>query len=137
MVDLPQFALRLDPRLPYWVDGSVSIFLGGTVALLSSPVTAMIGWSLPSAFILAIGLFLLPWGLFNLWTAQAPRTYRRAFTIHMLVDTVWVIGSAALLLIFGQEMTALGLAFVAAQGVAVAGVLVAKLAGARAHWVRG
>lgn len=132
MVALASFALRPDPRFAYWLDGAVSMIMGATVALLSAQVTALIGWSLPSAFMLAVGLFLMPWGVFNIWTARTPRTYRAVLAFHVFVDVTWVAGSATLLAVHGPAMTGFGLVFVAAQGLAVAGVLMLKLAGARA-----
>lgn len=132
MVALAHSTLRPDPRFAYWLDGTVSMIMGATVALLCAQVTDLIGWSLPSAFILAVGLFLLPWGAFNIWTARTPRTYRAALAFHLFVDVTWVAGSTALLAAHGAAMTGFGLVFIAAQGLAVAGVLVLKLAGARA-----
>ncbi|KKC39625.1 hypothetical protein WH87_05565 [Devosia epidermidihirudinis] len=132
MVALAHSTLRPDPRFAYWLDGIVSMIMGAAVALLSAQVTTMIGWSLPSGFILAVGVFLMPWGVFNIRTARARRTYRAALVFHLFVDVTWVVGSATLLVVYGATMTGHGLVFVAAQGLAVAGVLVLKLAGARA-----
>ncbi|SHF99728.1 hypothetical protein [Devosia limi] len=132
MTVLAQSAARLGPRFVYWLDGTVSFVMGVGVALLAMPLTAMVGWPLPAEFLLAIGLVLLPWAAFNIWTARAPRLPRPAYALHLFVDISWVIGSAALLLIYGFTMSLFGLVFIAGQGLAVAGVLLLKLVGARA-----
>lgn len=132
MTALAQSAARLDPRFVYWLDGTVSFVMGAGAALLAAPLTAMVGWPLPVEFFVTIGLVLLPWAAFNIWTARAPRLPRSGYTLHLFVDISWVIGSGALLVIYGSTMSLFGLVFVAGQGLAVAGVLVLKLVGARA-----
>lgn len=132
MTALAQSAARLDPRLVYWLDGAVSFVMGAGMALFAAPVTAMLGWPLPAGFLLTLGIILLPWSAFNIWTARAPRTSGLVLALHLLVDISWIVGSAALLLIYGPTLTLFGLVLITAQAIAVTGVLVLKLAGARA-----
>lgn len=50
----------------------------------------------------------------------------------MAGDAAWIVGSIALLALHAASLSPLGLALLAGQAIAVAGVLVLKLAGARA-----
>ena len=47
-------------------------------------------------------------------------------------DAAWVVGSIALILLHAASLSPIGLTLLAGQGIAVAGVLALKLAGARA-----
>ena len=47
-------------------------------------------------------------------------------------DAAWIVGSIVLIVLQAASLTPIGLALLAGQGIAVAGVLALKLAGARA-----
>lgn len=123
---------RLHPRAVYWLDTAVSFAMGVAVAAMAGPLTALAGWPLPTTFLLLVGLILIPWSAYNLWTARAASVGGAAFAVHLVVDVGWVMGSVALLLAYADTITPLGFALIAAQAVAVAGVGVIKLIGARA-----
>lgn len=120
----------LDPRLIYGLDGCVSSVMGLALIVWAAPLTTLAGWTLPATFLLTIGVLLLPWAAYNLWIARS-RPSALAVRANIGGDIAWVAGSALLFLIEAPSLTAMGMVLLAAQGIAVAGVLLAKLVGAR------
>ena len=64
MTDLAPTTFRLDPHLPYLADGPVSAIMGLVLIFAAEPLTALVGWSLPPAFLVTVGAILLPWALY-------------------------------------------------------------------------
>lgn len=123
---------RLHPRAVYWLDAAVSFLMGVAVAALAGPLTTLVGWPLPTTFLLAAGLILIPWAAYGLWTARSARVSSATLGVHLVVDFAWVVGSIALALANSATITPIGFALVVGQAVAVAGVGLVKLMGARA-----
>ena len=123
---------RLDPHLIYGVDAVVSTAMGVALLVLAEPLTQLAGWSLPAGFLWTIGLLLLPWAAFNAWIARTPHPTMGIVRGNIAGDAAWVAGSIALILLHVPSLSTLGLVLLTGQGVAVAGVLALKLAGARA-----
>ncbi|QDZ09946.1 hypothetical protein [Devosia ginsengisoli] len=132
MTTMIQTSPRLDPHLVYGVDAIVSAAMGIALLVLAEPLTQMAGWSLPSGFLWTIGLLLLPWAAFNAWIARTGHPAQGVVRGNIMGDIAWVGGSIALILLHAPSLSPLGLVLLAGQGIAVAGVLALKLAGARA-----
>lgn len=123
---------RLDPHLVYGLDAIVSAAMGIALLVLAEPLTQLAGWSLPAGFLWTIGLLLLPWAVFNAWIARTGHPATGVVRGNIAGDAAWVVGSIALILLHAPSLTTIGLVLLAGQGIAVAGVLMLKLAGARA-----
>lgn len=124
--------MRLDPHLIYLADAAVSLTMGVALLLGAGAITELAGWPLPPAFLTAVGIFLLPWAAFNLWIGRSAQPNRAAVVANLIGDALWIAGTAALLVSFAPTLTAIGLVLLAGQGLAVVGVLITKLFGARA-----
>ena len=122
---------RLDPHFIYAADAVGSLVFGIALLFTATQVTELAGWNMPSSFLRTVGLLLLPWAAFNLWIGRAPRPPRAAVIANIAGDTIWVTLSAALVAIHMTSLSAIGLAMLAGQGIAVTGVLALKLLGAR------
>jgi hypothetical protein len=132
MTTLTQTRPRLDPHLIYGVDAAVSATMGVALLALAEPLTQLAGWSLPAGFLWTIGLLLLPWAAFNAWIARTRHPAQGVVRGNIAGDAAWIVGSIALILLHAPSLSPLGLMLLAGQGIAVAGVLALKLAGARA-----
>lgn len=123
---------RLDPHLVYAVDALVSAAMGIALLAVADPLSQLAGWALPADFLWTVGLLLLPWAAFNAWVAREARPARGVVLGNICGDIAWVIGSAVLVLLHAPSLSSIGLVLLVGQGIAVAGVLALKLAGARA-----
>lgn len=122
----------LDPHLIYAVDAVLLAVTGPVLLAFAGPLTQLVGWPMPVGFLQAVGLLVLPWAVLNGWIARTSRP-SRALTIGVITgDTMWVVGSVALLLLHAGSLTTMGLALLAGQGMLVASVVAFKLAGFRA-----
>lgn len=124
-------ALNLHPRLVYLADTVACLVLGAVLIAAAAPLTALIGWALPPALLIALGVILLPWAAFNLMTARVQRLTPAILATHVAGDALWVVGSVALAALHASQMGQLGLFLVLGQAVAVASMLLLKLAFAR------
>jgi hypothetical protein len=122
---------RLDPHLVYGVDALVSTIMGIALLVTAEPLTQLAGWSMPAGFLWTIGLLLLPWAAFNAMVARRARPARAVINANIAGDVAWVAGSMALIALHATSLSTIGLMLLAGQGIAVAGVLALKLAGAR------
>ncbi|QQR35378.1 hypothetical protein JI749_13585 [Devosia oryziradicis] len=122
---------RLDPHLVYGVDAGVSAAMGIALLVMAEPLTRLAGWDMPAGFLWTIGLLLLPWAAFNAMVARMPRPGRAMIRANLTGDIAWIAGSIALIVLNASSLSSIGLALLVGQGVAVAGVLALKLAGAR------
>lgn len=121
--------MTFHPRMIYFADAAACLVLGAIMA--AAPLTALLAWPLPNAFLIVAGLILLPWAAFNLLTARTQRPTSAILAVHVAGDALWVIGSLALAAIHAGQMGQLGLFLLLAQALAVAGMLALKLAFAR------
>jgi hypothetical protein len=131
MNDLAPAALHIEPRLPYLVDGPGSAILGVILIVAAAPLTSLAGWSLPPAFLLIVGVLLLPWAAFNLFLGKAARPTAGLIWANVAADGAWVLGSLMLAAIYWNELSPWGAALLLGQALAVAGMFTAKLLGTR------
>lgn len=113
----------------YRFDAIAAITMGISLLILAQPLTTLSGWSLPPAFLLGVGLFLLPWAGFNAWVSFQPRVPVRAALVHLVVDGSWVVGTVALWLSNDASLTLVGKALLLTQAVGVLCVFALKLGG--------
>ncbi|RKH45622.1 hypothetical protein [Corallococcus sicarius] len=119
----------MNDRLVYRLDAFAALFMGAVLLAWATPLTTLAGWPLPPAFLLGVGLFLVPWAGFNAWVSAQPAVPLRASRVHLAVDGSWVLGSGALLVAYAPRMSGVGVALVVGQAVAVLGVFALKFAG--------
>jgi hypothetical protein len=111
------------------VDGVVCVAAGTAFLTFSALVAELIGPAFTAEIVIGLGAFLLLWGLFHLslgGRAEAPAT---GVKVAIIGDAIWVAGSAAILFIVWQGLTAIGAAFIAVMAVAVADIMLLKVIG--------
>lgn len=99
------------------IDAVASGALGLLMVVLSGPFEEWLG--LPTALSLGVGGFLVAWAAFVAWAST--RDSRGLTREIALLNTVWVVASVVFAVSGVVDLTALGVAFVLAQAVAVAG----------------
>ena len=101
-------------RRTLWADAATCLGTGLLLAALAAPLSPLLG--LPAALLQYAGLALLPIAAFIALTASRPSP--AMVWLVIAGNVLWVAGSVAVLFVFAP--TALGMAFVIAQGVVVA-----------------
>lgn len=132
MATLAHKPSHLDPRSIYWIDAFGSFAFGLALIVAAGPLTDLVGWTVPAAFLVGVGLFLLPWALFNLVIARQVIPAIGMVRVNIAGDAIWVLASLALVLSQVSQLTTLGLTLLVGQALMVAAVGVVKLVGARA-----
>lgn len=122
---------RLDPHFIYGADAAVSLAMGVVLMSFAETLTGLAGWMLSSSFLWTIGLLLLPWAAFNFAIARIARPSAGLVRGNLAGDGSWIVGTVALIAWQLPNLTPLGLVLLCTQGLAVAVVLMVKLAGAR------
>ena len=104
-------------RRVLWADAIVSAAVGVLMALGADALSGRLG--LPPALLLLAGVALLPYAAYLVWLATRARVPRAAVWVPIVLNLVWAIDCAALLLGAGAQPTALGEAFIVLQIVTV------------------
>ena len=128
MATAAQTLILRDPQLIYRFDAALSLTMGIALLALAGPLASLIGWAHMHAVLLGAGIFLLPWALFNWTIGAATGPDRISLIANLLGDGLWVLLSAALLILYSAQMTAIGVTFIIAQALAVSVVFAIKLA---------
>lgn len=118
-----------DPQLIYRFDAALSLTMGIALVVLAAPLASLIGWAPMQMVLLGAGIFLLPWALFNWTIGAATGPDRISLIANLLGDGLWVLLSAAILILYSAQMTAIGVTFIIAQALAVSVIFAVKLAG--------
>lgn len=118
-----------DPQLVYRFDAALSLTMGIALVVLAAPLANLIGWAPMHMVLLGAGIFLLPWALFNWTIGAATGPDRISLIANLLGDGLWVLLSAAILILYSAQMTAIGVTFIIAQALAVSVIFAVKLAG--------
>jgi hypothetical protein len=105
-------------RLALVVDAAGGL-AGGLLLVAGGELVASLT-GIPAAISLPIGLFLLALGAFIAWVAAQRETPRGPAMLIVLINCVWVIGSAIVLVPGVLPLTLFGVGFVIVQAVAVA-----------------
>lgn len=113
------------------VDGAFSLAAGAALAALSTSVAGLLGPAFSAAAVLGIGIFLIGWGIFHLQAGRASIISPAAVRFAIVGDALWVVISAAVLIIDWHGLTALGAAAIAVLAVAVGDILLLKSIGLR------
>lgn len=119
--NLLKFALLADAV----ASAAMGLLLAGGAGLLSGFL------NMPQALLLYAGLFLIPYGLGVAWIGTRPQISRPLAWLVVALNALWVIDSFGLLFTTFVSPNVWGMAFVGAQGIAVAGLAVAQIAGLR------
>lgn len=117
-------------RNALYLDSAISIVAGAAMAAGSGPLSSLLG--IPSGLLFWVGLALVPFGIFLASVARSDRASRLAVLDILIINTLWVAASFAILATGVIEPTMLGAAFIVVQALAVAGLTVAEFAGFRA-----
>lgn len=110
-------------------DAALSGATGVLMAVAAVPLAGVTG--LPEALFRWAGLILLPFAALVAVLGTRERPARAAVLAVVVINALWVIDSVLLLVLGWFEPTALGVAFVAAQAIAVAAFAEAQAIGLR------
>jgi len=110
-------------RLALLGDAIASGAMGLLLTLAAGQLAPWLG--LPEPLLRGVGLLLLPYAVSVAWIGSRAQVSRLAVRSIIAINLVWVVGSL-LILVFGHSLAglaprALGVAFVAAQALVVAG----------------
>jgi len=111
------------------VDGIVSVAAGAAFLAFSGLIAELIGPAFTGSVIMALGAFLLPWGLFHLAMSSRAEAPAGGVRIAIMGDALWVLGSVAVLVVDWSGMTAVGATLIAVMTVAVADIMLLKMKG--------
>lgn len=111
------------------IDAAATVAMGALLAVGAGSLEALLG--LPVGLMRWAGLFLVPFAAVLAFTATRPRVSERAGWALIVCNALWAVDSFALLATGWVSPTALGTAFVAAQGAAVAAFAWLEYAGLR------
>ena len=110
-------------RLTLKVDAIAGGAMGLLMALAAQPLGQLLG--LPFVLLLVAGIVLLPLALVLYWMSQQAALSRTGVWAVIVLNALWVVESAALLVTGYVQPTALGYAFVIGQALVV--LLLAEL----------
>ncbi|UVC09040.1 hypothetical protein IHQ71_28705 [Rhizobium sp. TH2] len=111
------------------VDGVVCVAAGTAFLTFSALVAELVGPAFTAEVVIGLGAFLLLWGLFHLGMGSRAEAPAAGVKVAIIGDAIWVAGSAAILFIDWQGLTALGAAFIAVMAIAVADIMLLKVIG--------
>jgi hypothetical protein len=111
-IDSPHFLRRV-----LWADAVSCIATGGLQAAWPGQLSALLG--LPTALVLATGVFLLVYAAAVLWIASRNPLPRGAIWLIVAGNFAWAAGCALLLAAGPVGPTALGIAYVIVQAATV------------------
>jgi hypothetical protein len=103
-------------RRVLFADAATCVATGALLSIDAGPLSALFG--LPSTLLFYAGLSLFPVAAFIAWVASRTRTPAIGVWIVIVGNIIWVIGSAAVLLVMAPS--GLGYAFGIAQALIVA-----------------
>ncbi|MBA4210899.1 MAG: hypothetical protein C0454_15350 [Parvibaculum sp.] len=114
---LAAIANSISLRHAVLADGVISGAMGVLLFAASGPLSGLLG--LPAAFLFWVGIALLPWMAALVLVARKERLSGGAVEAVIALNALWVLASIALIVADPFGMTALGIAFVVAQALAV------------------
>jgi hypothetical protein len=107
----------------------VCVAAGTAFLTFSALVAELIGPAFTAEIVIGLGAFLLLWGLFHLGMGGQAQASATGVKLAIAGDAIWIAGSAAILLIDWQGLTAIGAAFIAVMAVAVTDIMLLKVVG--------
>lgn len=110
-------------RAVLYFDAVTCLLMGLLLILGAGPLSSILG--LPAPLLRVAALILLPFAGLLYLTARRPAS-QAAVALIVAINAAWVVASVALLLSDWIQPTALGVAFVAIQAVAVAAIAAAE-----------
>lgn len=122
-------AMSLLLRRALTADALISLAAGFVMTLGADLLSAWL--QLPASLLLAAGLSLFPWAGFLMWLARKSAVPRAAVWTVLAINALWIVESAWVALGGQFAPNGWGLAFIAAQGVAVFVVLEREFMGLR------
>ena len=112
-----------------FVDGIVCTAAGAGFLGFSILIAEMIGPVFTGGIILALGAFLVLWGLFHLAMSRQDMASAGGVRVAIAGDALWIVGSIAVLVMGWDGLTSIGAAFIAVMTVAVADIMLLKMKG--------
>jgi hypothetical protein len=116
--EYPMFSSPTFLRRVLLADALSSAAMGVALLFATGPLAALFG--MPPALLRGAGILLVPFAATVLWAALSERISRPLIWTVVAMNGLWVVDSAILLVSGWVAPTALGLAFVIAQALAVA-----------------
>jgi predicted membrane channel-forming protein YqfA (hemolysin III family) len=106
------------PRTVLRLDGALCLAMGTVLIAMRAAIAGPTG--LPTGFLLAAGVLLLPVGLFILAVAWPPGPPRSGVAIVVIGNALWVQASIGVLAVGFVQPTLFGAVLILGQAVAVA-----------------
>lgn len=113
-------------RLVLLADAASSGAMGLALAAGAGPLEGLLG--LPATLLRTAGLALIPFAIFVAWAGTRAAIKPALVWTIVVVNALWVLDSAVLLMWPGVQPSLLGQIFVAAQAAAVGGLTIAQAA---------
>lgn len=111
------------------LDGVASGGLGVLLTVAAGPLAGVLGG--PDTLHRTVGIVLIVYGAAVLYLGTRPMISRPAAATVVVLNCGWVLASAAVAVADPWSLTALGVAFVVAQALVVAGLAALQFAGLR------
>lgn len=116
-------------RVGLGLDAAATVAFALPLALASGWLSGLFG--LPAVLLLGAGAFLLPWAAFLIWAVRQRVPSIGTVWIALVVNALWVIGTAALWASGWVQPTLWGEAFLAVNVVGVSAFTVLQYLGLR------
>ena len=114
------------PGAIYVVDTVLAAASSVLLIFASGSLTQLLGWSFAPSVLVWIGVMLLPWAAFNLWSSRHIELPRWANMLHIIGDAGWVLASAGIIALQFDWLSGTGLVLISAQMLLVVAVFVLK-----------
>lgn len=114
-------------------DGAISLIAGVVLATCAQPIAGLLGPLFAGNAVLAIGIFLIAWGVFHLAAGRTHHLPAGAVWSAIVGDALWVAASAVLLITDRGSLSLFGIVAIAVLAVAVADIMLLKILGLRGN----
>jgi len=114
---LAAIARTVSVRNAVLADGVISGAMGALLIVAAGPLSGLLGIS--AGFLFWVGVAFMPWMLALLLIGRKDQPSARAVETVIALNMLWVVASIGLIIFGPFDMTGLGIAFVAAQALAV------------------
>jgi uncharacterized membrane protein HdeD (DUF308 family) len=112
-------------------DGAISLAAGIVLSIDAQPIAGLLGPLFAAKAVLAIGVFLIAWGVFHLAAARTPTLPAGAVWSAIVGDALWVVASAILLIVDRDNLSLFGIVAIAVLAVGIADIMLLKVIGLR------
>ncbi len=114
-------------------DGAISLVAGIVLSIDAQPIAGLLGSLFAAKAVLAIGVFLIAWGVFHLAAGRTPNLPAGAVWSAIVGDALWVVASATLLIVDRDDLSLFGIVAIGVLAVGVADIMLLKIVALRGN----